>query len=191
MKIVAISVLFGVCALIGGCFAPLIEGAREGYDSSKRSSLEAKATSGDAQSQYELGKTYCCETGPQIQRSMSVYDNQKATGWLCKSALQNYGPAQYKLALIYSGDEISGVRVLVRVTSVFGDKESALPVAWVWASKAAENGTDKAADLRDAIGKKLTVAESAAAKTALPNWRTAPCVWKDVIKPAAPNSPDH
>jgi TPR repeat protein len=190
LKIVTLGLLWSVCACLSGCLAPLIEGAREGYDASKRSSLEAKAAAGDAQAQYDLGKTYCCETGPQIERSISVYDNQKATEWLCKSALQNYGPAQYKLALIYSGDEISGLRVLLRATALFGDKASALPVAWIWASKAADNGTDKAAALRDSIGQKLTTAERASATAALSKWKTVPCVWNDVIKPTTSSTAD-
>jgi TPR repeat protein len=137
-----------------------------------------------------LEKPIVAKPAPQIERSISVCDNQKATEWLCKSALQNYGPAQYKLALIYSGDEISGLRVLLRATALFGDKASALPIAWVWASKAADNGTDKAESLRDSIGQKLTTAERASATAARSNWQTVPCVWNDVIKPTASSAAD-
>lgn len=170
-----------LCLLCSGCFAPLVEGARQGADVVQRDRLQAKAVSGDPQAQYNLGDTYCCEAGPQFERSISVYDNQKATLWLCKAALQNYGPAQYKLALIYSGKQ-SGGGMIARVSSWLDDKQTSIPVAWMWASLAATNGVEKAAALRDTLGEKLTAPQRSTGWDNLANWRTQPCAWNDAMK---------
>lgn len=169
-----------LCSQLSACFAPLVEGARQGIDAAQRSSLEDLAAAGDAQAQYKLGKTYCCETGPQLQRSMSVYDNQKATTLLCRAAVQNYGPAQYQLALIYSGKESSGA-LIGHVGTCLSTPQTASPTAWIWASLAADNGVTRAAALRDSLSQKIVPFDYAAMSEALSHWRTAPCSWNEVI----------
>ncbi len=79
--------------LLEGCYTPLIEGAQQGYDAVRRDPLQARAASGDAASQYELGDSYCCHGGGPMD-NLSVYDNHQATFWYCKAAKQGYGPAR-------------------------------------------------------------------------------------------------
>lgn len=164
-----------------GCFAPIVEGARQGADAAKRGSLQASAEAGDAESQYKLGKTYCCESGVGIQKSASVYDNELATGWLCKSARQNYGPAQYELALIYAGEHSSGIGLLAKAKGLLTEEALALPVAATYASLALRNGVQDAASLKQKINTKLTPEQQAAQTQSLATWADAPCSWGEVI----------
>ena len=127
---------------------------------------------GDAKAQYELGRAYCC-MGP-------GFSTQTATEWLCKSAAQNYGPAQYELGRIYAG-EISrapapGQKVL-RAATAKSDPIS----SYVWFQLAADNGVDKAKDRASKSYKKLTDDEAAAARSQLTNWRSMACRYDEVF----------
>lgn len=172
-----------LCAvLLAGCFAPVVEGGHEAYDAGRRSSLEPRANAGDPVAQYQLGSTYCCETGGPVQRTASVYDNNKATEWLCKSAFQGYGPAQYKLARIYSGRTIEGVRLMKRAGALVGKTQTDLPVALMWATLAAQNNVDGAAALRDELRADVTPGEAQRSQQLLNDWHAAPCVWREVFR---------
>jgi len=103
-------VIFIIPLLLDGCYAPLIEGAQQGYDASRRGSLKAEVESKDPVDEYNLGNNYCCRGGGPMD-DMTVYDNNKATYWYCKAARQGYGPAQLQLARLYSGHAIRGLHV--------------------------------------------------------------------------------
>ncbi len=167
--------------LLTGCFAPVVEGVRQGADAVKRSTLQPKAEAGEAEAQYQLGMSYCCETGLAVQQSASVYDNQKATEWLCKAARQNHGPAQYELALIYSGEQSSGVGLIAKAKGLLTERPLALPVAATWAALATLNNVPKAAALKDSILRQLGPAEMAGQAQALSDWRNHPCLWNEVV----------
>jgi TPR repeat protein len=174
--------LIGSCAMLAGCVAPVVNGARAGIDIAKRHSLSAKATAGDAQAQYKLGNTYCCESGPEFARSLSIRDNQKATEWLCRAAVQSYGPAQYELARLYAGHESGGFGPVAWISAPFRrNKESAWPSAWVWASLAASNGVRKAVKLRDESFRRLSSSEQQSVLLILDDWHDQPCTWKQVL----------
>jgi TPR repeat protein len=166
---------------LAGCFAPVVEGAHETYDYSKRSSLEPKAAAGDAQAQYELGESYCCVVTGEATTSASVYDNNKATRWLCQSARQNYGPAQYKLARIYSGNLVEGIRILKRGAALLSDQKVDRPLALMWARIAAANGVEDAGELRDDLQKDATAEDLERTDALAAKWRSAPCEWQDVF----------
>ncbi len=166
---------------LAGCFAPVVEGGRQAADYSKRGSLEPKAAAGDAQAQYDLGNTYCCVVTGQSTTAASVYDNDKATYWLCKSAHQNYGPAQLKLARIYSGQLIEGVRLMKRATALFAERKTAPALALMWARLAASNGVEGAAAYRDELQESASTTELERAARLTLEWHDAPCEWSDVF----------
>jgi TPR repeat protein len=166
--------------LLQGCYTPLIEGAQEGYDGARRDALEAGAKAGTAKDQYELGNTYCCQgAGP--LHDASVYDNVKATRWYCRAARQGYGPAQLRLARLYSGHPIRGLHIVLRASNLMGTPERNMSLALMWASVAEEHGVDEAAAERDEISSHATAPERARAVELAKEWRTAPCNWNEVF----------
>ena len=171
--------------LLNGCYAPVIEGAQQGYDATKRASIKtADASPIDPIAQYKLGNTYCCKGGGPLN-DLSIYDNNKATYWYCKSARQGYAPAQLQLARLYSGHAIRGIHVVLRASALVGDAETHLSSALMWASLAVDNkgegDADDAAELRKEIVDKATDEERARATKLLKRWHTAACEWAEVI----------
>src|SRR5258706_1467649 len=183
MKVHVVLAMLASTLLLEGCYTPLIEGAQQGYDAVRRAPLQARAASGDAASQYELGDSYCCHGGGPMD-NLSVYDNHQATFWYCKAAKQGYGPAQLRLARVYSGHPIHGLHIALRVSALVGTVETDRAVALTWASLAASQGVEDAAALRDEITAQATAKERARAATLLKNWHAAPCRWAEVF-PAA------
>jgi hypothetical protein len=182
-------IVAALCSTISGCFAPLVvAGAQQGVTASKRGGFEALANAGDPEAQYNLGMTYCCQSGTAIERTVSVYDNQKASQWLCKSAVQDYGPAQYQLALMFAGatdkgSSLGSRHALVGVAANrIADHHSAPAVAWVWTSLAANNSVDGAATLRDEVDNHMPQEEMDWAVNQLnTDWHQTPCIWNDVM----------
>ena len=166
--------------LLGGCYTPLIEGAQEGYDAVRRDPLQAGAASGDPAAQYKLGDTYCCHGGGPMDK-VSIYDNHKATYWYCKAARQGYGPAQLRLAQVYSGDPIHGLHIALRASALAGKAETDVGIALMWASVAANHGVSDATALREEIAAKATAEERAEAALLMKYWHTAPCQWAEVF----------
>ncbi len=180
-------VLFAMLAstlLLGGCYTPLIEGAQEGYDAIRRDPLQAEAAAGDPAAQYKLGDTYCCHGGGPMDK-VSIYDNHKATYWYCRAAQQGYGPAQMRLASVYSGHPIHGLHIALRASALVGPPETDLGVALLWASVAANHEVADANALRGEIMAQATANDRSRASTLLKNWRTAPCRWAEVFPMAA------
>lgn len=177
--------------LLNGCYTPIIEGAQQGYDATKRASIKtADASPNDPIAQYKLGNTYCCKGGGPLN-DLSIYDNNKATYWYCKSAKQGYAPAQLQLARLYSGHAIRGFHIVLRASALVGDAETDLGSALMWASLAADNkgegDADDAAELRKEIVDKATDEERARANKLLKRWHTAACEWAEVI-PSSKNT---
>ena len=171
--------------LINSCYTPAIEGVQQGYDAAKRASIKAEdASPNDPVAQYKFGNTYCCKGGGPLN-DFSIYDNNKATYWYCKSARQGYGPAQLQLARLYSGHAIRGIHVVLRASALVKDTETEFTRALMWASLAADNkgkaDTDDAAELRKEIVVKATDEERARVNELLKHWQTATCEWAEVI----------
>ena len=171
--------------LLNGCYAPMIEGAQQSYDATKRASIKtADASPNDPVAQYKLGNTYCCKGGGPLN-DFSIYDNNKATYWYCKSARQGYAPAQLQLARLYSGHAIRGIHVVLRASALVGDAETNFSNALMWASLAADNKGEgdavDAAELRKEIVDKTTDEERTRASNLLKHWHTAACEWAEVI----------
>lgn len=176
--------MFALPLLLDGCYTPLIEGAQQGYDASRRESLKTEAASDDPVDEYNLGNNYCCQGGGPMD-DMTVYDNNKATHWYCKAARQGYGPAQLQLARLYSGHAIRGLHVALRASALVDTPETDFSVALMWASLAAKNkregDVDDATELRNKITQKATSKERARAATLMKGWRNAPCEWAEVF----------
>jgi hypothetical protein len=177
---------------LSGCVAPLIGAAGEGVDAMKRKTVRARAEAGEPAAQYELGKAYCCESSWKMMRTLSAHDNEKATQWLCKAGVENYGPAQLRLAQIYSGNIRSGFGPMSWISSALTDQKSKRARtdarrAWMWASVADANGVNKAAKLRDKIDKRMSTAERDSAQGMLTSWRTLPCTWNEVLEAGSAN----
>jgi TPR repeat protein len=170
--------------LLSGCYAPLIEGAQQGYDASKREVLKTEGETNDPVAQYQLGSTYCCQGGGPLN-DLSIYDNNKATYWYCKAARQGYGPAQLQLARLYSGHAIRGLHVVLRASALVGTTETDLSIALMWARLAADNkrngDIDDATELRDEITANTSGKERSKAAALMRNWQTASCQWGEVF----------
>ncbi len=177
-------ILITIPFLFGGCYAPVIEGAQQGYDATKRVQLKNEIKTNDLEKQYELGNTYCCKGGGPLN-DLSIYDNNKATYWYCKAARKGYGPAQLQLAKLYSGHAIRGLHIALRASSAIGNVDTNLSVALMWAKRASLNKHDvdieDAVELRDEISKKATEQEVAKTEALSSNWQTVACEWKEVF----------
>jgi TPR repeat protein len=184
MKNLLLVVLLVLPLLLDGCYTPLVEGAQEGYDAVQRDPLHADAASGDPVAQYKLGDTYCCKGGGPMDK-VSIYDNQKATYWYCHAARQGYGPAQMRLAQVYSGHPIHGLHIALRASAMVGNAETDFGIALMWASVAANHGVENAIALRDEIKDQATDKERAKAAALVKNWQSAPCQWAAVFPAAA------
>jgi TPR repeat protein len=176
---------FAISLSLSGCYAPVIEGAQQGYDATKRASIKTEdASPDDPVAQYKLGNTYCCKGGGPLN-DLSIYDNSKATYWYCKSARRGYAPAQLQLARLYSGHAIRGLHVVLRASALVGNAETDLSSALMWASLAADNkgegDADDAAELRKEIVDKATDEERTKSASLLKSWKTAACQWGDVF----------
>jgi TPR repeat protein len=181
--LIAIMLLFVTVAL-SGCAAPVVEVALQARDSLSRGDLEQAAAQGDAKAQYDLGDTYCCAITGQTDSAVSAYDNEKATYWMCKAAQQDYAPAAYRLARIYSGDVVSGVRILRRAAQIAATPQKDNAVALMWARRAAaQNASGASAFARD-ISRRASSAELRRANQLASDWQSAPCIWSQVFAAA-------
>jgi TPR repeat protein len=115
---------------------------------------------------------------------LTIYNNNEATHWYCEAAKQGYGPAQIRLARVYSGHPIRGLHIALRASALVGTPDTDLGVALMWAGVAAGNGVEGAAALRDEITQLASSEERAKAARLMQDWRAAPCSWAEVI-PAA------
>ena len=184
MKYFALLFILALPLLLQGCYTPLVEGAQQGYDVARRDSLEADTAIGDPVAQYKLGDTFCCHGGGPMD-NLSVYDNPKATYWYCKSARQGYGPAQLRLAQVYSGHPIHGLHIALRASALVDTVQTDLGVALMWARLAATHGDEDATELRDKITEQATAKDRAKAATLMQDWRAAPCRWAEVFPTSA------
>lgn len=179
-------VLLVACLLLDSCYAPVIEGAQQGYDATRRASIKtADASPNDPFAQYKLGNTYCCKGGGPLN-DLSIYDNNKATYWYCKSARQGYAPAQLQLARLYSGHAIRGIHIVLRASALVATAETNFSSALMWASLAANNNdgesdVDDAVELRKEIVDKATDEEREKSARIIKNWKTAACQWNEVV----------
>ena len=122
-------------SFLTGCIDISIMGGTYAVRSSDRDELEIKASAGDVQSQYQLGKQWCC-FGP-------GFDTQIATQWLCQAARSGHRDAQYELGRIYQGGIFRIPAFGPKMMSLVFGRESD-PDAYYWYSLAAAQGHERA-----------------------------------------------
>ncbi len=136
-------------AVLTGCAGAVVESARMANDAAARDNYLAAALAGDAEAQYQVGKSYCCAPSNDAD---SFYNNRKATEFLCQAARQNHPAAAFEIAKIHSGDTVDGVRLLRRTANlVRGDGLNNRAVAYYWYKQAASHNHSEAVDLLDSL----------------------------------------
>lgn len=162
---------------LSGCAGVALEGANIAKDKAEAEANMKDATAGVAEAQYKVGKSLCCsldEGGP------SFYNTEQAVMWLCRAAAQDHGPAAQKLGEIYSGDLVSGARVMRRVAEKVADPRTNLAVSYAWFSRARALGVADAANQAGKVWQRMTPADQAAAAAMAAGQKPLACAWNDV-----------
>lgn len=169
-----------VSGAISGCAGVALEGANIAKDKAEAEANMAAAQAGNAEAQYKVGKSLCCAID---EGAPSFYNTEQAVAWLCKSAAQNYSPAALKLGDIYSGNTVSGFRVMRRAAEKVAQPRTNPPVAYAWLQRASALGNADAAGPAAKVWQTMAPAQQAQA-TAISNGKAPlPCEWNKVMGP--------
>ena len=169
-----------VAGAVAGCAGMALEGANIAKDKAEAEANMAAAQAGNAEAQYKVGKSLCCaidEGGP------SFYNTEEAVAWLCKSAAQNYAPAALKLGDIYSGNLVSGFRVMRRAAEKVIQPRTNLPVAYAWLHRSSALGNADAAEPAAKVWQKMTPAQQSQATALSSGKAPLACEWNQVMGP--------
>jgi len=172
----AVIAVFTFGAVLASCSLPFTGNKNgEANTARLRVQLTPAAQKGDAKAQFELGETYCCNSG----KPGGLIDNQVASQWFCRAAKGGYAPAMRSLGRLYAGDLVEGPSLgkAVRFFAKKADKATAL----MWLEAAISNGSEPAVDDGLALRRQMTAAQTAAATRMLGNWRRQPCTWDKVF----------
>lgn len=173
-----IAALLLLLPLLAGCAGVAAEGANVARDKLVvQNNIEA-ARAGNADAQYKVGDALCCS----IHEGEGVYDTPMSVAWLCRAAAQGHGPAALKLGEIYSGDVISGLRVMRRVGQKIAGSTTDGPVAYAWLHRAETLGVKGANAAAGELWGTLTPGERDEASAMANGQRPLPCEWQDVVK---------
>ena len=164
---------------LAGCVGAVTEGANIAKDKVGVSNNIAAAQAGNAEAQYKVGKALCCS----LNEGEGFYDTPKSVGWLCRAAAQRHGPAALKLGEIYSGDTISGARVLRRVAAGVAGSTTNMTVAYAWLRRADSLNVVEARGPANEIWAELTAAERADGEAMALGRKELPCEWGAVVGP--------
>lgn len=162
---------------LAGCVGAVAEGANITKDKVTVSNNIDAARAGNAEAQFKVGKSLCCS----LNEGEGFYNTPQSVGWLCRAAAQRHGPASLKLGEIYSGDTISGARVLRRVAAAAAGSTTNMPVAYAWLRRADFLGVAEARDPANEIWAELTAAERADAEAMATDRKPLPCEWSEVV----------
>ena len=111
--------------------------------------LEARAESGDAESQYNLGVLY--DNGGDFQQDFS-----EAAAWYRKAAEQGHYPSQSRLGYMYAhGQGVKKDRVQ----------------AYLWLSLASQHGIGTALNALESVVKSMSAEEKSMGATLFEQWR--------------------
>jgi TPR repeat protein len=177
-KIIARVTYFSVASiLLSGCVGAVSETANIAKDKIIISNNIKKAQAGDPEAQFKVGDSLCCSIG---DSNKGFYDTKKSIEWLCRSADSQYGPAAFKIAQIYSGDTVSGVRVIRRIASKIAGKISVPSVAYSWFRFAEKYGEKDARKRADSMWASLDEKEREEAREYVTGQKKLPCLWADV-----------
>jgi len=174
MKTLGIIALYTVLVFLCGCVAVATNSTTLAVKSAPRDELRPLAEDGDAQAQYELGKSHCC-MGP-------GFDTQTATAWLCKSAHQGNADAMYELGRIYLGEISRTPAPGQKLRRAMTAKES-LAHAHMWLSLASQMGHAEAKEALLKLQEKIGKEERAYAIEMTDTWQDQPCEYGQVFPP--------
>ncbi len=147
MKVISVSILSILC--LSGCVGVVTESTRISYDAAVRNSHMEAALAGDRESQFNVGKSYCCAPRNDAE---GFYNNRKATEFLCLAARQNHAEAAYEIGKFYSGDVVNGIRLIRRaLNTVRGEDFRNKIVAYYWFNQAKVHGYSEAAEVIENI----------------------------------------
>jgi TPR repeat protein len=166
MKSFAVLAALVLATCLNGGVGGAVKGAKYAGSQATIAENETAAMRGDAKAQYELGNAYCCSVG-----SVDLtHDTVKA-----------YAPAQYRLGRLYSGNPVEGLEVRQRAKLLVADAPENKPLALMWLTLAARNGSSDAASKLAELERGITTQEQAAGQTYLADWQAAPCEWSQVF----------
>lgn len=166
------TLLLAVAIGLAGCAGAAINSTTYAVKSASRTELQPAALSGDADAQYELGKSYCC-MGP-------GFDTQIATEWLCAAARQDSAKAMLELGRIYLGDvsrTMTPGQKILRLVSA----NQAKAVAHVWLTRASAAGNEKAGEWLGKLSTRMTEDDFRKVQTINEQWPNVPCEYDDVF----------
>ncbi len=171
---VAVIAVFVFAAVLASCSLPFT-GNGEVNIARLRARLTPLAQKGDAKAQFELGETYCCNSGT----PGGLIDNRVATKWFCRAAKGGYGPAMRSLGRLYAGDLLEGPSLgkAVKFFAKKADKATAL----MWLEVAISHGSEPAVGDGLALRRQMTAAQTSRATRMLGDWRRQPCTWDKVF----------
>lgn len=167
-------IFFTVVFFLAGCVAVATNSTTLAVKSAPRDELRPLAEDGDAQAQYELGKSYCC-MGP-------GFDTHTATEWLCKSAHQGNTGAMYELGRIYLGEISRTPAPGQKLRRAMTAKESPAH-AHMWLSLAAQADHADAKEALLKLEKKINEKERARAIEMNDTWQDQLCEYDQVFPP--------
>ncbi len=153
----------------------------ENQDMMMRNTNLRDARHGHKDSQYIVGKSYCCGFD-------DMHNTKRAIEWLCQSAKQNYAPAQHLLGEIYTNN-IDGFAPGWSVhTSRELDKlgyrgNEHLILGYMWYMLAANWDYENAQEMARDMENELTYADVEKAHNYFQDWQNAPCTWNEVFVP--------
>lgn len=151
MKGVACTIAAAALMMLGGCAAqPALD---------LQAPLEESARAGNADAQFQLGRTYCCGNGPGKNSALAL-------SWLCKAARQDHSGAQYELGRYYA----------LRTDTYYSSSQAQARIyAYMWYSLASVGGWPLAAAERDALAQDMGRAELTEAQSHIREWRVLGC----------------
>jgi TPR repeat protein len=175
ISLVIAAIVLGTC--LSGCVGVAVKGAKYANSQATIAGNETAAAGGDAKAQYALGDAYCCSVG-----SVDLtHDTVKATSWLCRAAHQGYAPAQYRLGRLYSGNPVEGIDVQQRAKLLIAGAPENKPLALMWLTLAARNGSKEAAAKLTELTSAMSAQEQQSGQSYLADWQSAPCEWGQVF----------
>jgi TPR repeat protein len=163
---------------VSGCVGAALEGANIAKDKAVLAKNIEAARAGDIEAQYRVGNALCCS----LNEGKGFYNTQKSVEWLCRAARRNHGPSAQKIGEIYTGNVVSGVRVLRRVAQRVVGSSTNDAVAYAWLDRAATNGVADARIQANELWRAMTDPERAQADAYVRSRAAPPCNWPDVIK---------
>jgi TPR repeat protein len=161
---------------LSACVGMAIKGSTLAVKSIGRGELEQLAEAGNADAQYELGKSHCC--------AGAGFDTQLATEWLCKAAGQGQRDAMYELGRIYLGELSRTPAPMQKVRQLVTAKESRVH-AWYWLDKASNLAQPDAGRKLRTLEGRITAEERQQAAAMTNTSESFPCEYDDVFLAAS------